>query len=102
VKEKRDVVVGKLSTGLAKIDEFLNEKVTKKMQKLKDGMLDIKSVSSEPGVLQQTFVIYEKQLYHKQAPIAKLQQVMVTAIGTFVIAFNLDYILDISTHVYLR
>ena len=76
-------------------------KLSKKIQKLKEGMLYIKSQSNleEP---EKGAVLYNKDFWKYQAPLARFQQIIVTAIGTFSIKIDLDYLLSISAKIVLE
>ena len=71
-----------MNTALDKVDSFLESKITQKMQKLKEGMLFIKSQSNLEDP-QESYVLYQKEYWNHTIPLAQYDQVIVTSIGTF-------------------
>ena len=71
------------------------------MQKLKEGMLFIKSQSNLEDP-QKSVVLYEKEFWRYKAPLTKYRQVIVTVIGTFSIKIDLDFILSIAAKIVLE
>ena len=84
-----------MDTALEKVDNFLKSKITVKMQKLKEGVLFIKSQSNleEPV---ESYVMYEKEFLNYEAPLATYEQIIVTSVGTFKININIDFLLSLA------
>ena len=86
---------------MKKIDSFLEEHIANKFQKLKDGLLYIKSQTNLENP-QQSIVLFTKNLKSKRVPIFKYEQIIPTAIGTFVVGINLNYTLGATVEIVLR
>ena len=87
--------MGKIEQGMAVIDVFLEANIADKFQRLKDGLLFIKSQTDLENP-SQTFVMFEKSSVSERMPIFNYDQVIPTAIGTFLVGINLNYTLGAS------
>ena len=90
----------KIERGLNKIDEFLEDKIVAKIQKLKLGQLFIKSITGLEDPTQTT-ILYEKELKKKRASIYSYSQIIPTVIGPFLIGFDLNYQLGVNATITL-
>ena len=101
LKEFRGDFVEKIEKGMAKIDTFLEAKIASKFQKLKDGLLYIKSKTDLENPTQ-SIVLYEKESKKKRVPIFRFSQIIPTAIGTFVVSLDLNYTLGATAMIELK
>ena len=78
-----------LQVQLEKIDEFLAEEITSKVQSLKAGKLFIRSQTNlqEPV---NSLVIINQTLWSKKRTLFKFKQLISTAVGTFHISIKLS------------
>ena len=105
IKEERTFLLDNLQTGTEKIDQFLGDMLSNKMQALKTGLIFIKSQSNleEPV---STLVLVNRTLLSEDARapknIFKFTQVIPTIIGTFSLHLQLDYAIDLRFLIKLR
>ena len=84
LKVHRDEFFVTIGEGINKIDEFIDDNVVSKFQKLKDGILFIKSKTDLDDPLKR-IVLYENSKT-KRAPIFNFSQPIPTIIGVFYVS----------------
>ena len=79
----------------------MQDNVVQKVQKLKQGILYIKSNTNLANP-QQRVQLYRKQLHNKNVPIVQFLQPIPTPIGVFFIQIDLNFTLSINAIIGIR
>lgn len=77
--------------------------ISKKIQKLKDGLLYIRASTDLTPNLGTEFVLWQDKYYSVDAPMVTDFRIFIfTQIGVFVITINLNYTMDIDVYMVLK